>query len=100
MSVCVTLVSRRLTADVSCMTTGPSCVRSCAGRGGGNYQSCTSCTKYVSCATNGDMMLEMPCPRGSQWDSIDKTCRRKRSRTCIPCPGESLKLPFMYSVSM
>ncbi|KAK2158731.1 hypothetical protein NP493_1774g00022 [Ridgeia piscesae] len=77
-------------ADVSCMTTGPSCVRSCAGRGGGNYQSCTSCTKYVSCATNGDMMLEMPCPRGSQWDSIDKTCRRKRSRTCIPCPVKSV----------
>ena len=75
------------TANVSCMTTGPSCVRSCAGRNGGNFQSCTSCSKYISCSSHGGMLLEMPCPSGSKWDNLAKTCR-KRSRTCIPCAGE------------
>ncbi|KAI0232778.1 hypothetical protein LSAT2_016938 [Lamellibrachia satsuma] len=75
-------------ANVSCMTTGPSCVRSCAGRNGGNFQSCTSCSKYISCSSHGGMLLEMPCPAGSKWDNLAKTCR-KRSRTCIPCAAKS-----------
>ncbi|KAK2181595.1 hypothetical protein NP493_390g01021 [Ridgeia piscesae] len=74
-------------ADRSCMTTGPACVRSCAGVSNGKYQSCEACDKYVKCHSN--VMTERFCSSGTVWDDLSKECRQN-SLTCIPCPVNSI----------
>merc|ERR1719244_1062135 len=61
--------------------TGPSCILTCQGKPDGDYQSCTGCMHYASCA-NGVMFDKRPCALiNTYWDDIEKECIYQ-STTC------------------
>ncbi|KAI0240872.1 hypothetical protein LSAT2_008326 [Lamellibrachia satsuma] len=70
--------------DVSCVTTGPSCIKSCRGQPNGDYQSCRGCHVYVTCS-NWRMFPDRPCPAKLVWDDSRKRCEWS-SKTCVNCP--------------
>ncbi|KAK2179746.1 hypothetical protein NP493_474g02011 [Ridgeia piscesae] len=53
---------------------GP-CIKTCKGKGPGNYQSCISCNVYVTCMSGGVMFDNRPCPATLVWDDNVKNCR-------------------------
>ncbi|KAK2182747.1 hypothetical protein NP493_339g03002 [Ridgeia piscesae] len=63
--------------------TGSPCVRTCAGKENGDYQSCVSCHVYVTCS-NGAMYDRRPCPAPTVWDDALKRCDWASS-TCKQC---------------
>jgi len=66
------------------------CVSSCDGVEDGNYQSCQTCSGYITCS-NG-FLHDMPCaPEGTAWDDETKRCEYD-SATCTE-EDSSLSLP-------
>ena len=63
----------------SAITTGDVCVRSCAEKVDGKYQSCTTCEKYVNCTSKA--LTEVACPANMKWDN-DKTACANTTATC------------------
>ena len=61
---------------------GSVCVRSCTRRQDGDYQSCESCHKYITC-TSGKI-VHRPCAGSTVWDDNIKKCEWK-STTCRSC---------------
>lgn len=58
------------------------CIKSCAGIGYGNYQSCLGCSVFATCVS-GILYDSRPCPPGLKWDDHTKTCEVS-STTCQP----------------
>jgi hypothetical protein len=72
--------------DVSkpqCKTTGDCCIKSCAGRHNGDYQSCHGCNIYATCS-NGRLIDDRQCAKAYpalKWDDNYKKCLHASS-TC------------------
>jgi len=59
------------------------CVESCTGLPIGDYQSCLTCSMYVSCVPGSLYPTLRPCPSGLVWDDELKVCNWS-STTCDP----------------
>lgn len=57
---------------------------SCNFKPEGDYQSCSGCHYYMTCAASG--VYTRPCPANLNWDDNKKTCEM-RSSTCGPVNG-------------
>ena len=55
------------------------CVWDCSGLPSGDYQSCQTCARYVSCSSGH--YYDMPCPPDYVWDDMKKRCELE-SKTC------------------
>merc|ERR1712178_320409 len=71
------------------------CIESCKGMPMGNYQSCYTCSMYITCAPGHYPMLR-PCPSGLVWNDNLKvchwsslTCSEKELRTTTAAPAPS-----------
>ena len=58
------------------------CVTECSGMPDGNYQSCETCTRYVSCS-NGNIH-DQACPAKLVWDDVKKRCEEQSTTCDIP----------------
>lgn len=67
-----------------CVTTGPSCKRSCTDLANGNYQICDNCTSYATCV-NGALSSISHCPDGMIWNDVEPKGCAIESTTCIEC---------------
>ena len=73
------------------------CAASCDGRPDGTYQSCDTCSKYITCASG--TAVEMACPAEFHpflaWDSDLNTCARGGlSQTCVE-PRKLQLIPYI-----
>jgi hypothetical protein len=68
-----------------CQSTGPRCIKDCAGMPDGDYQSCTCCHgqyAFISCVAG--LTYHRPCPADLVWADEIKRCNWT-SRTCREC---------------
>ena len=61
-------------------STGKSCKVTCKGLDDGDYQSCKTCSGYITC-TRGTK-AKRRCPIGLVWNDIKKRCVWPKSPTC------------------
>ena len=48
------------------------CITSCDGVADGDFQSCSSCGEYITCAHG--MMYTRPCGATLEWDDCEERC--------------------------
>ena len=61
--------------------TGSACEADCSSVQDGDYQSCDSCTEYVTCS--GGQQVISDCENQKTWDNSLQECQDDDSTTCV-----------------
>ena len=76
------------------------CVSDCSGMADGDYQSCTTCERFVTCS-NGHFH-DMPCAPNDPplvWDDVTKTCEYESTTCPSTSPTSTAPPPLSSSTS-